>query len=116
MKKTLLILSVVLAVSCASTKSITNHTPTQTDADRLASKYPGVTVTELSEGKMQFEANCSKCHALKNPASKNEGQWASIVPKMSAKANKKAGKEVIDAVKQEAILRYLVAASSYKKG
>jgi len=99
-----LMASVVL-VACSA--SFTPATPTQADADRIASKYPGATLADLQEGKRLFEANCDNCHKLKNPAKKTESHWKKTVPRMAGKANKHG--EAIDAKTQDLITRYLVA-------
>jgi cytochrome c5 len=92
-------------VACSA--SFTPATPTQADADRMASKYPGSTLADLAEGKRLFEANCDNCHKLKNPAKHTEAHWKKTVPRMAGKANKHG--ESIDAKTQELITRYLVA-------
>jgi cytochrome c5 len=91
----------------ACSTSFTPATPTQTDADRVAAKYPGSTLADLQEGKRLFEANCDNCHKLKNPAKHTETHWKKTVPRMAGKANKHG--EAIDAKTQELITRYLVA-------
>jgi hypothetical protein len=114
MNKYLLVLtSALFIVSCSS--KFTPPAPTEADVLRAAASFPNITLSELNEGKMHFEVNCSKCHGLKNPTSRSEEQWNSIVPKMTAKANKKAGKEVITPAMQQSILQYVVAMSSLKK-
>lgn len=89
--------------------------PAQPDVDRVSAKYPGYSLADLNSGKALFETTCSRCHRLKNPTSRNEEKWDKIVPKMIAKLNKKAGKEVIDAGQQESILKYLVTMSTAPK-
>lgn len=79
--------------------------PTQSDVERVSGKFPGYTLTALSEGKASFQKQCTTCHKLKNPASKTEEEWKVIIPKMVQNANKKS--ERIDAKTQESILRYL---------
>lgn len=105
MKKLFIIFGSLIAISCGSTKLLA---PTQTDADRAAAKFPNVTLAQLNEGKVVFEAQCDKCHGLGKPVTKTDAELERIVPKMVVKSNKKAGSEVIDAAKQESILRYLV--------
>ena len=114
MKKYLVAGALIVLASCSASKFIPPAL-TQADADRLSSKYPGLTVEQLNEGKLHFETHCGTCHGLKNPVKWSETQWKSIVPEMSAKANKKAKKEVVDAAIQESILRYVVAVSARGK-
>lgn len=111
MKKPILIVAVLFLVSCGSAKLIA---PTQADAERGMQKYPSLTLDELNAGKMHFEQQCTKCHGIKQPSKFTEAEWTSIVPKMAAKANKKAGSEVVDAAKQESILRYVLTMRTVK--
>lgn len=92
-----------IAGGCYSVKLIT---PTENDVARVKDKYPDYTITDLNRGKTLFENNCGKCHPYKNPASKTEEEWIAIIPKMSAKANKKS--LVIDDLAQQDILRYVI--------
>ena len=111
MKKALVFLfATTFLVGCFSAKLLT---PTQTDVDRVASKYPNYTLTELNQGKSLFEANCGNCHGLKSPSSHTEAEWKEIVPRMSIKVNKKTPNS-LDAESQEKILRYLITMSEIK--
>jgi cytochrome c5 len=112
MKRIFIAFASIVLISCGSTKSTTSTKagppiPTQADLDRGLKKHPSLTMDELMAGKDQYQTNCGKCHALKNPGSRNEADWTKVVPRMAAKAQKKAGKEVIDAAMQESILKYL---------
>ena len=102
---------IVFLSACLPVKLIP---PTQFDADRMQEKFPGYTLSELNRGKGLFEQNCTKCHGLKNPASKSEEQWNKIVPKMVNRLNKKE-KMLLPSDQQEAILRFLITMGS-KKG
>ncbi|OYU94168.1 MAG: hypothetical protein CFE21_17210 [Bacteroidetes bacterium B1(2017)] len=84
-------------------------TPTQTDLDRVNTKYPAYNLMQVNEGKRLYESYCAGCHKLKNPASKTEERWKEIVPKMVVKAKKKD--IVIDENSQALILEYLVTMS-----
>ncbi len=105
MKKCIGAFAIVFLIACGSAKLLL---PTQADADRGAQKFSGLTLAELNEGKSLYEMNCAACHGLKRPASQSEREWNKIVPEMVGKVNKEAGKEVIDAHKQQVILNYLV--------
>ncbi len=111
MKKLILFICSIVLISCATTKEVSNPAPTGADLERGKTTYPDMTMESLTMGKTNFEQQCTKCHSLKNPASKSSEQWHEIVPKMTGKANKKAGTEVINAQMQESILRYLVTMS-----
>src|SRR5687767_14434148 len=104
MKKYTLIIALIVFAACKSTKRLT---PSQTDVERVSSKYPGYTLEELNQGKTIFTQYCGQCHKLKKPESRTEEQWKTIVPKMVAKVNKKE-KDAIDAKEEEILLRYLV--------
>lgn len=109
MKKIIFIALIIMAgcVSKKVTSSAAKNAPTQTDVDRVKSKYPDLTLSELNNGKIFYEKHCGTCHALKKPTSETEQEWNKIVPKMVVKVNKKEG-NVLDAAAQESILRYVV--------
>jgi len=110
MKKTIVILATLALASCFSAKLIT---PSQSDVDRVLSKYPDYSLADLNNGKSLFEKHCGICHGLKDPSSRTEIQWNSIVPKMTKKVNNKEG-NVLDANAEKAILRYLITMSTAK--
>ena len=112
MKKSFILIFIVILTACSSAKLLT---PAQSDVDRVSAKYPGYTLAELNEGKAMFEQTCSRCHRLKDPASRNEDKWNKIVPQMIGKLNKKEGKVVVDDKQQAIILRYMVTMSSAPK-
>jgi mono/diheme cytochrome c family protein len=90
--------------------SVQLMTPTQSDVDRVKTKYPDYTLTELNEGKALYEQNCGNCHGLKKPSSEPEEEWKEIVPEMVEKAKRKGAK--IDARQQELILKYAITMSN----
>lgn len=104
MKKPFYLFLISIFTAC----SVKLIAPAQSDVERVSAKYPGYTLTELNGGKALFEQTCSKCHKLKNPASRNEDKWKKIVPKMMAKLNKKEGRQVLDDRQQESILKYII--------
>ena len=110
MKKAIIILSVIFLTSCAKVLM-----PTQSDADKGATKFPGLTVAQLNEGRAMFKHKCTQCHPAKKSTSRDEQKWREIVPKMAGKAMKK-GKEEISPADQEIILKYLITMhDSHKK-
>lgn len=110
MKKRISLLAFTFVVfACGSSKLLI---PSQGDADRAAQKNKSVTLASLTEGKTIFEQNCNRCHGYKNPTSRSEEKWNKIIPRMTAKVNKKVGKEEIDAKEQELLLQYVMAMSS----
>jgi hypothetical protein len=100
-----LVIFLIMAVTGCTVKLMV---PAQSNVDRVAGKYPGYSLPELSADKALYESTCSRCHRLKNPTSRSEAKWDKIVPKMIGRLNRKEGREVIDAKQQESILRYLV--------
>lgn len=105
MKKLIAVLIVIGITACASYKPLP---PTQSDADRASQKYPGITLTDLNEGKSIFEHSCHKCHSLKKPFKKSEADIEHILPSMAKKAK-------LDSKQQDLVLKYLVAMNSTKK-
>lgn len=113
MKKLTIILSTIVLAGCFTSKKATTETtataPTQADVDRVADKFPGYTVAQMTEGKSLYETHCGTCHALKKPSSETESEWRRIVPWMAKKVNKNS--MVLDAAKEDQILKYLVTMS-----
>lgn len=106
MKNLLIATTILLLTACAAKKIAIS----QTDVDRGAAKFPGLTFASLNQGKADYETNCQACHALYSPAAKTEEQWRKIVPNMVKKANQNRNsvQTPIDSTMQESILRYVV--------
>lgn len=115
MKKHLLLIAIITMASCTATKFIPMDL-TQSDADRVAASFPGITTSDLNRGKQLYETECSKCHKLKDPVKWDETKWRKIVPEMAAKAKKKVKKEVLTPEMQDLILKYAVAVRAGVKG
>jgi len=110
MKKGYVVLiGTMLLAACGTTKLIQ---PTQADAERGSQKFTNLTLAQLNQGKELFEQNCSLCHGLKKPESRNEDQWSKIVPNMAEKVNRKKGEGTLNNEKQEILLKYLVTMSN----
>lgn len=103
MKRTLVFISLAFVVACTSHKALT-QSPSQSDVDYAAQKWPGTTLADLNQGKTLYEQNCGKCHGLKSPTSRDEQGWNQIVPPMARKAK-------VDNNTETLILKYLVTAS-----
>jgi mono/diheme cytochrome c family protein len=108
MNKTIIILSFLL-IACGSAKLMMHS---QTDVERGSKTFPGLTMADLDQGKALFTQNCQQCHGLKDPKGRSEEKWRSVVPRMAAKVNKKAGKTVLDSMGQQQILKYVVTMST----
>lgn len=106
------VLSIGLLVACSTTKSTKSSVMSQTDVERGAKTFSGLTLDELNSGKLIYEENCGTCHGLKKPSSENADGWSHHVPEMVVLVNKKAGSEKIDAKKKDLILRYLITMSN----
>ena len=116
-KSLLAALGIAILVACGTAKNSSPKVetlPTQGDVDRVQTKFPGYTLTDLNEGKQLFEANCNLCHGLKKPASRTEEEWKTIVPRMVKKVNNKEGHSV-SADGEEKILRYVITMGSVGK-
>jgi cytochrome c5 len=98
------VFAVALIAACTGTKK-TAGSAGQT-ADNLAALDPS-----FAKGKHIYESNCARCHALKAPVSRSETEWATIVPNMVGRANRKAGAVVINDADQAILLDYLKRAS-----
>lgn len=98
MKKALACASLLLLAACTASRF---PAPTQADADRVATKFPGVSLNQLTTGKANYEQYCGSCHKLEAPGNYTEEAWHKIVPKMAVKAK-------IDEATEQNILRYLV--------
>lgn len=119
MKKVFIFSAIVLA-ACTAKKvaDTTTATPatqpadpsaiSQGDVDRMSSKFPGISVASLNDGKIQYETHCQSCHGLPKPESEDEAEWNRIVPDMVRKTNRKAGKVAVDSTGQARILQYVV--------
>ena len=111
MRKLAFIFVIMLFAACSAKLVV----PTQPDAERMHSKYPGYTLAELNTGKSLFENNCGSCHGLKKPFSRTEQELTEILPRMVMKVNRKAGREQLSSTDEQSIMRYLVTMSSAKK-
>jgi cytochrome c5 len=111
MKQLLTLTVIVLVAACAATKT---SAPAQADVDRMQSKYPNYTLTDLHKGKTLYESHCGNCHGLKNPSSESETEWTRIVPWMAGKVNEKQP-NALNTNDQDLILKYLVTMSAAPK-
>lgn len=87
MKKIIMLSLMVFAMSCAK-KVAVSPAPVLTD--------------EMAAAKETYEANCQRCHHLKNPAIFTALEWPRLVDKMAPKAG-------INEEKKAAILSYVLA-------
>lgn len=97
-------LAAILA-ACSATKSLG---PTQSDVDRVSTKFEGYTLVDLNKGKLLYEEHCGTCHKLHAANSMSENGWNRIVPEMVQKVLYKSGPTAISTADEELIRRYLV--------
>lgn len=109
MKKVVYIFMAAFLAACSANLVA----PSQTDVDRVQTKYPNYTLAELNEGKSLYEQNCGNCHGLRKPTSHSEAQWQKIVPSMAKKVNRKS--TVLSASDQDKILKYVITMSTAPK-
>jgi len=102
MKKSLILVSIILLVACASYKPMA---PSQSDADRAAKTNPGITLAELEQGKAIFETHCHKCHSLKRPFNHSGDEIEAVLPKMAKRAK-------LDSQQEKLVLNYLLTMTS----
>jgi hypothetical protein len=98
--RTPVLLSLLVLAGCAGQLP----PPTEADALRASSRYPGITVQDLSRGRRMYVEHCSGCHALVRPQIKGPDEWPKLVAEMTERA------KLNESTAQE-ILRYLVVAS-----
>ncbi len=123
MKKLAIISITVFLAACSTSKkantsevektttTTTTTDPHQSAVDKVQTKFPGYTVTDLERGKNLYGQHCMKCHELVEPASHNEEQWRKIVPNMAKLVNKKG--PVLDAAGEDDILKYVITMSGH---
>ena len=81
--------------------------PTTADATRGSSHFPGLTLTELSQGRELYLGRCGNCHALKPPGELPPEQWHIEVQEMRQKNGVKLSDN-----EAQALVRYLTIAAS----
>jgi nitrate/TMAO reductase-like tetraheme cytochrome c subunit len=104
MKKTLAILSCTFLFACAAKNLI----PTENDAQRVAAKFPGISLSDLNQGKVLFENNCGNCHGLSKSYHESESEIRKIMPEMAQKSE-------ISSKDEDLILKYLITMNSAPK-
>jgi cytochrome c5 len=104
----LIILSVTIT-SCGLLQIGVKKTaePEPLTMEDIKKRFPGYTLTEYNAGESLYQVNCGKCHGLYKAGSLTEGKWASTIPRMAVKVNKKAGRDLISKAGEQAIYRYL---------
>lgn len=96
-----IIIAALFLAACGTALKLSLPTPSQSDADRGATSFPGLTVEDLNKGKQAYEGNCAGCHSLYSPSKFSEEKWKKEVPKMAKKAN-------VNADTENQILKYVL--------
>lgn len=81
--------------------------PTAADASRGRTRFPDLSLAELSHGRTLYVSRCASCHVLKRPSELSPEQWQVEVDGMRGKN----GVTLSDA-EARAIVRYLTVAAT----
>lgn len=73
----------LVACAASAVKTVANTEPAPTKEFVMAN----FSEDQLDQGKTLFEANCAKCHNLKDPESKNPEQWNKTLIRMLPRTN-----------------------------
>jgi cytochrome c5 len=95
-----------LAVACARVQ-MPHATPA--DAARGGARFPGVTVSELEQGRSLYVSKCSACHQPVEPTRLRPEEWPGHVEEMRGRAH-------LDAEQARLVEQYLVTMSSQQDG
>ena len=61
-------------------------TPVDPELEKAMIKVPGITAERLAEGQKVYMQDCTRCHAMKDPANYTPIQWEPILVRMFANA------------------------------
>ncbi|MBC7864091.1 MAG: hypothetical protein IAF38_14035 [Bacteroidia bacterium] len=103
----------IVAVACKTKQKTTTTTetvaPTQSLLEVATVKYPGISQTDLDEGKKIFTVDCVKCHGAKKIASRDETNWIKIIDWMAPKAK-------LTTDQKTKVLQYVLSQRALEKG
>ena len=74
------------STTVTTTTTTTTVSATDPEMAKAMMKVPGITAERLTEGQKVYVQDCTKCHALKDPANYTPQQWEPILVKMFANA------------------------------
>jgi cytochrome c5 len=100
----LLAVTVVAAALATGACATSLPPPSEADATRAATQWPGTTLETLSRGRMTYLDHCTSCHAAYRPDTKPAAAWRKIVQKMATRSK-------LDHQSTEDVVRYLVSSS-----
>lgn len=98
MKTKMILGTSIVLFACAS---FTLIAPSQSDVERAAQKYPGITLADLNQGKDIFDKSCGRCHSKKKSFAVSEETLISVLPAMAKKAK-------LDKTQEDMVLKYLI--------
>jgi cytochrome c5 len=75
-------------VACGGTSFM--FAPTPDDLTKIKTEFPDATTAELEKGFHLYKSNCTGCHTLYLPTSKNRHEWDKVFPEMFSKTSLKA--------------------------
>jgi mono/diheme cytochrome c family protein len=81
--------------------------PTQADAVKAATRWPGTTRVDLEQGRRLYVDKCAGCHALKAPSELPPELWESKVAEM-----RREHEVVLSDVQARSIVAYLYGVGS----
>jgi cytochrome c5 len=82
--RTVLLGTLALASGCAA--PLVPHVQ-PADVERLAGRYPDVSLAQLRRGRALYLSRCTTCHALIQPAAYSAAEWPKHVSEMSERAH-----------------------------
>ena len=102
MKKTAILLPLVILAACAAVK-LTQPAPSE--LEKMQQKVPSITYGQALSGFNLYRSKCNGCHGLHRPAEFTMEKWEKILPEMLAKA------KLSDPQEKENLTNYLKANS-----
>lgn len=81
MKRTIILslFAALVGIACGVKKSTNATVSTGFSTEQIKqaeTRFPGITSTELTEGKKLYESRCSSCHELPHAERMSQGRWA----------------------------------------
>lgn len=101
MKKAVVLSSIIFLFACSPKVVKVVQDLSESDANRMSAKFPGITLSDLQNGKALHEEYCGKCHSLHRGNELSEEELNKVVPRMAKKSQ-------IDEQKKDMILKYMI--------
>jgi hypothetical protein len=99
------VLSLLLGGVVASACAAALPAPNELDAKRVTKRWPGVSTTDLEQGRTLYAVRCSRCHELYDPGRYTPGRWEAAVREMTPRSGLSGDEERL-------VVQYLVAVAS----